>query len=80
MLEKGRWYLNVGDPGVVFVEHVGPCSAEVRIMTGRVNRREFETRSGDHVAFNIVETRRTTISTGSVLKRATGDEVARYGG
>lgn len=78
MLEKGQWYLNVGEPGVVFVAYVGQCSAEVRIVTGRMKRRVFDTRNGDHVEFSSAETRRTTISTGSVLKKATDEEVGRY--
>ena len=77
MLEKGKYYRWFGG-GVVLVERVSASSARVKIITGKVNVRDFQTAHGKDVHFESVETKWTNISPTSILEPATDEEVRRY--
>lgn len=78
-LEKGKWYKWLGeDGGVALVEVVGQSSARIKIVTGKLVKRDFETRDGEDVHFSSFKTKRTNISPTSDLEPATENEVAKF--
>ncbi|MCP4203737.1 MAG: hypothetical protein GY769_17605 [bacterium] len=77
MLEKGRWYRNPGG-GVLLVEDVGFSGADVKVFTGVPIDVQYETREGGRVKFRAKQSRRSRVSSGSVLEVALQEEVEMF--
>lgn len=75
MLERGRWYRNLGG-GVLEVERLTFSGADVRIFHG--TRRVMFESNGKDIGFLARAITRRTISSGSVLELATSEEVERF--